>query len=43
MIGGLASVETVDQVWFTKVLADWCSAAGIVGTGELALFLTEFL
>jgi hypothetical protein len=43
MIGGMASVGTVDQVWFTNVLADSRSAAGIVGTGELALSLTDFL
>lgn len=43
MLGGLASIGTPYQGWCTSVLADSCSAAGIVGTGELAMFLTEFL
>ena len=43
MVGGLASVGTVNQGWFGNILADSCSAAGIVGRGELALFLTELL
>lgn len=43
MMGGLANVGAGDQGWFTNVLADSCSAAGIIGTRELALSLTELL
>lgn len=43
MVGGLASIGTEDQVWFVKLLAESCRAAGIAGTAELALSLTEFL
>ena len=43
MIGGLGSLGTKDQGWFIKLLAKSCRAAGIAGTPELALSLTEFL
>jgi len=43
MVGGLASVGTVNQAWFTDIIAGSCSATGLVGTGELAPFLRDFL
>jgi hypothetical protein len=43
MMGGLASIGTPDQGWFIEHLAQSCRAAGIAGTAELALSLTEFL
>ncbi|KAH6712475.1 hypothetical protein BKA61DRAFT_736866 [Leptodontidium sp. MPI-SDFR-AT-0119] len=43
MMGGLASIGTPDQGWFIKLLEESCRAAGIAGTAELALSLTEFL
>jgi hypothetical protein len=42
-IGGLASVGTGDQAWFTNTLSEECFAAGIREPGELSLFLAEFL
>jgi hypothetical protein len=42
-MGGLASIGTVDQEWFVKLLAESCCAAGIAGTAELAISLREFL
>jgi hypothetical protein len=43
IIGGLASLGTEDQEWFTKLLAQSCSSGGISGTNELALSLTDFM
>jgi hypothetical protein len=43
MIGGLGSLGTEDQEWFIQLLAQSCHGAGIDGTAELALSLTEFL
>jgi hypothetical protein len=43
MIGGFASMGTDDHEWFIQLLAQSCRAAGISGTDELALSLTEFL
>jgi hypothetical protein len=43
MIGGMASIGSEDNSWFIKLLAESCRVAGIAGTTELALFLTEFL
>jgi hypothetical protein len=42
-MGGLASEVNVDKGWFIKTFAKSCSAAGIVGTVELSIFLSEFL
>jgi hypothetical protein len=44
LMGGLASEgNIIDQVWFIKTLANSCFDAGIVGTVELSLFLSDFL
>lgn len=43
MIGGMASIGSEDYMWFIKLLAESCRVAGIGGTTELALFMTEFL
>jgi hypothetical protein len=43
MVGGLASITTVHQEFFTKILADACLAVGINNpTEELPVFLAEF-
>ncbi len=43
MTGGLRSVGTEDQVWFIRLLAQFCCATGITGMNEIALSLTEFV
>lgn len=44
MVGGLASITTVHQEFFTKILADACLAVGINNpTEELPVFLADFL
>src|SRR5450756_1259987 len=43
MMGGLASIGTEEQGWFSKLLAELCYAADIVVTAELAMFLKGFL
>ncbi|CZR65887.1 uncharacterized protein PAC_15787 [Phialocephala subalpina] len=43
MMGGLASIRTPDQGWFATQLAEFCNAAGIDGTDELATYLAEFM
>ncbi|KAN0090582.1 hypothetical protein V8E51_019161 [Hyaloscypha variabilis] len=42
-IGGLASIGSVNQPWFIKLLAQSCRAAGIAGQAELASLLADFL
>jgi len=42
-IGGLASIGSVNQPWFIKLLAQLCRAAGIAGQAELASLLADFL
>lgn len=43
MMGGLGSIGTEEQEWFSELLAELCFATDIVGTAELAMFLKEFL
>jgi hypothetical protein len=43
MMGGLGSIGTEGQLWFTRLLAQFCCTTGIVGTDEIALSLTEFV
>jgi hypothetical protein len=43
MIGGLGSIGTEDQVWYIRLLAQFCCATGIAGMDEIALSLTEFV
>jgi hypothetical protein len=43
MTGGLGSIGTEEQEWFSKLLAELCFATDIVGTAELPMFLKEIL
>jgi hypothetical protein len=43
MMGGLGSIGTEEQEWFSELLAELCFATEIVGTAELTMFLKEFL
>jgi hypothetical protein len=42
IMGGFGAIETDNQWWYAKLVAESCVATGIARTAEIAFFLTEF-